>query len=89
MSDVPVFLVQARVVKLQTRDGSMTLKSDVAVGLLVVVNLYMKLKVPRVTAVGIEHTEVIQCATDGGWFPFECLELLAEPVWPTEGGASC
>jgi hypothetical protein len=68
--------MMARVVKLQTDDGSLSLKDTVKVGETFIVDLSTKSPVPVSRGQSVVIQALVQCAEDGKWLPMECLELL-------------
>lgn len=72
-----VFLVQARVIKLQTDDGAMSLTDSLKVGDTFIIDLATKSPVPMSSGDRVYIQTVVQCVEDGKWLPWECLEVKA------------
>lgn len=70
------FLVRARVARTKREDGSLQLRDTVKQGEFVVIDLYSKTHQAYALHGVPVLIEIVQSAEDGGWFPWEFLEVV-------------
>jgi hypothetical protein len=72
------FLLRAKVIKAETDDKLLRCTDDARIGNFVIIDLNSKQDVGLLNQTNnIPHIKsVVQDACDGGWWPWECLEVV-------------